>query len=166
MISKTLEERFWEKVKVRGPDECWEWIGAKIPSGYGTIRGHGKVLKAHRVAWELHYGSIPKGKGWHGICVLHSCDNRGCVNPAHLFLGTQADNIHDMMQKGRDINARGEANGGGGKLTEPDVCGIRYLLDAGYLQREIAEIYKVNQITISNIKTGRSWGWLKCPKRK
>ena len=78
-----------------GP-ECWEWKGARNQYGYGIIRHEGRVLRAHRWAWSLVNGPIPEG-----LVVMHSCDNRGCVNPDHLSVGTQADNLRDMWAKGR-----------------------------------------------------------------
>lgn len=92
-----LHERFWSRVrKIEG---CWLWTAAKLAKGYGVIRdgpGKGVLLLAHRLSWEIHQGPIP-GE----LRVLHLCDNTSCVNPAHLFLGTQADNIKDCVGKGR-----------------------------------------------------------------
>jgi len=156
---RSLEERFWEKVDKRGPNDCWEWTACKIGMGYGRIGtgGHnGRSLVTHRVSWELAYGPIPKGQ-----CVLHHCDNPGCVNPAHLWLGTKADNTHDMMDKERQ--AVGEA-AGNAKLTNQAVREILCLLAAGYVQREIAEVYSVSQMHISNINTGKRWAWLERPE--
>mgnify|MGYP001550307413 CR=1 FL=1 len=105
-----LAERFWRYVDRRGADECWLWVGQSRNVGYGYIgvggRAGGKIL-SHRAAWLLANGPIPDGDGHHGTVLMHTCDNRLCCNPAHLRLGTQADNVHDMDQKGR----RGYGNG-------------------------------------------------------
>lgn len=151
---KSLEDRFWAKVDKKGPDECWEWIGAKNQCGYGEIWDGKKLVLAHRRVWELRNGSIPDG-----LCVLHHCDNHNCVNPGHLFLGTNADNSHDMMVKNRQ--AKGAANGQA-KLTEKKVHEIRALLARGeLLQQAIAKMYIISEPTITSIKRGKNWAWLK-----
>lgn len=102
---KPIQERLWPKVDTTGGvDSCWEWLAAKKQGGYGKIGIGGKYggwVLAHRVAWELENGQIPSG-----LVVCHKCDNPGCCNPSHLFLGTQPDNLADMRRKGRDC--RGE----------------------------------------------------------
>lgn len=93
---KTLTERFWSKVNKGSPEDCWEWTGARLPWGYGRMQKNGHLVGSHCVAYELAYGSVPKG-----YFVLHKCDNPPCCNPSHLFLGTNQDNMNDMISKGR-----------------------------------------------------------------
>jgi hypothetical protein len=99
----TLEERFWAKVDRGDPDECWTWLAYRRPDGYGSLRMgtlgvDRRNERAHRLSWTLANGPIPAG-----LLVLHRCDNPSCVNPAHLFLGTDQDNADDRQSKGRGV---------------------------------------------------------------
>lgn len=132
-----------------GPsDKCWEWTGSRWSNGYGRFC-RPRYSIAHRVSWELYCGEIPDGMN-----VLHRCDNPCCVNPSHLFLGTDLDNMRDKVAKER--SARGEQHGRA-FLTEDAVRRIR---DDHQAQRKIATEYGVSQSTVSRIKHGEQWGWL------
>ena len=123
----------------------------------------GKSQTAHRISWELYNDPIPTGKGYHGICVLHQCDNSICVNPDHLFLGTQADNLRDRDEKGRGADRRGE-KAGGVKLTEEKVRLIKRFLalpKGRFTQRTIGKLFGVTQQLVTNINTGSRWGHVK-----
>lgn len=153
-------DRFWSKVDVGQPDECWEWqgftdrIAHPIP-GYGTIRrkvdGVSKCVKAHRVAYESVNGAIPEG-----MHVLHTCDNRPCCNPAHLFLGTALDNSRDKYSKNRQVIRRGEVSGMA-KLKDDDISDIRLLLSMGCTHKHIAREFGVSRTAITSIKAGHTW---------
>lgn len=154
------EEKFWKHV--RKSDGCWEWTGS-FAKGYGRLQLNGKRktckkrahIQAHRFSWELHFGPIPKG-----LFVCHHCDNKRCVRPDHLFLGTASDNHLDAVAKGRIPGNRkgvyGEKNGMS-KLTESQVRFIRQEYSSGSLQREIATRYGVTQCAITNIICGVTW---------
>jgi hypothetical protein len=140
------EERFW--IKVKRSDGCWLWMGNKSKTGYGNFHAFGKEMRAHRYSYILHNGPIPEG-----ICVLHRCDNPPCVNPVHLFLGTNEDNVRDKLQKGRQRWAEGM----GPKLTIGQVREIRSALAAGAQCSALGVKYGVDSRTIHAIKAGRSW---------
>jgi hypothetical protein len=147
----SLERRFWDQASKRGPDDCWEWTGARR-GGYGVIQHQYQILGAHRVAYEIANGPIPEG-----MFVCHACDNRGCVNPAHLFLGTPADNTMDAVEKGR--HAFGERNGCS-RLTEEQVLKIRVSRKS---QGALAREFGVTQANISSIKCGKTWAHVEVP---
>ncbi len=149
----TLEERFWRYVK-KGPG-CWEWQASKHKTGYGIIASpHSTpMLKAHRVSWEIHYGPIPQG-----MHVLHKCDNRGCVRPDHLFVGTHNDNMQDMKNKGRARSPgfKGQKNGAA-KLTDNQAKEIISLRRNGWTSNQLAEKFGVSRAQITRIVAGASW---------
>lgn len=149
-----LKEKFWANVDKRSPDECWLWTGDTAGRGYGRMCHHTKVLRAHRLSYELHYGPIPKG-----LFVCHNCpegDNPSCVNPAHLFLGTSQENTDDMIKKGRAAPPKGEASSFA-KLTATQVIAIRHRAKQGESKVDLAREYGVLKATISDILTHRTW---------
>lgn len=151
---KRLWDRFWAKVDKKSPDECWEWLAYIHPSGYGTIMINKKMRFAHRISWVLSGKLLPSS-----LCVLHKCDNRKCVNPNHLFLGTKQDNAIDMVIKGRGKlpDNRGE-NHGMSKLTSLDVLLIRSEFDKGILNMtELGNLFGVDRRTIGKIVHRESW---------
>lgn len=137
---------FWNQISRGLNHECWPWNGAKTPGGYAKFRINGKFFRCHRLAFLFVNGRIPKG-----LCVCHRCDNRLCCNPAHLFLGTFKENIHDCMAKGRW--ASGETHGMA-KLTTAEVIQI---FSAPGTQKSIAEKYKVCEGTVHRIKRRTRW---------
>lgn len=147
----TLEQAFWQYATPGDPNECWEWQKVPSSNGYGIVRYRGQRIPAHRVSWEIHFGPIPDG-----LFVLHKCDNRRCVNPYHLFLGTHQDNMDDMNAKGRRLVASGERCGSA-KLTQAKVNLIRDLYKEGMTQRGIARQFGVRPDTIWNIVNNRTW---------
>lgn len=149
----TKKERFLSKVGI-AESGCWEWRAARFRSGYARYHAEDQVL-AHRVAWILWKGAIPDG-----LCVCHHCDNRNCVNPEHLFLGTHLDNMRDMTRKGRGNRREpklGERNPAS-IFTEADIRRMRGLYESGALsQHAIARRYGVAQGVISNIVNRKRW---------
>ena len=142
-----LQERFDAQYEIVEPEGCWVWTGSLDRHGYGRIRSEGPQLQAHRASWELHKGPVPKGEGYHGICVLHRCDNPPCVNPIHLFLGSHTINMVDKVEKGR--SPRGETHGKT-KLTDLQVVEIRALAGT-MLQREIGARFGVSQTHVGRL---------------
>lgn len=157
--------RYLSRVDRRGPDECWPWTASGTPEGYGQMRiGARQNILAHRVAYALAHGAIPPGR-----LVLHRCDNPGCNNPAHLFLGTDRANSDDKIAKGRHAHGdrhgmrlhpervpRGERSGLA-KLTTADVLEILNRRAAGVKLTVLAAEYGIAGATVSGIARGRIW---------
>lgn len=170
-------KRFWQRVDKSG--DCWLWTARRDKDGYGGISIGSKNFRAHRIAYELTFGAIPKG-----LIVCHHCDNPPCCNPSHLFLGTQQDNSTDRVKKGRA--ASGDRNGsrlhperrprgaqhrwqtkpesrlhgernGRAKLSEKDVQKIRNRLSNGEKRSVLAKEFNVSWTAINYIAQGRNW---------
>lgn len=134
-------ETFWARVE-RGQDsDCWPWRGTRRDDGRGVLSYQGKRFKAHRLAFELTNGTIPRD-----MCVLHRCDNPPCCNPSHLFLGTKGDNNRDCASKGR--------RRGYHKLSPADVIAIR---NSNKPTREVAADFNITPEQVRNIVTFKQW---------
>ena len=148
MDIERVKERLYSHTVLSDDESCWTWLGAHA-RGYGNIKVDGKTQRTTRVSYMVHIGAIPEGQH-----VLHHCDNPSCVNPYHLFLGTQKDNIKDMKQKGRC--AHGERHGQS-KLTDNQVQAIHEQKTDGESVRDIAASLGVHKSTISRILNGQQW---------
>lgn len=139
------DRRFWSYVSVGGG--CWNWLGTTSNSGYGMLgvggRKNFKMKYAHRISYEKHFGEIP-----HGMYVCHTCDNKLCVNPAHLWLGTPKENTGDGIAKGRIKRIISS------KLTPDQVLEIHASTERGYL---LARKYGCSQSIVSQIRYGVRW---------
>jgi len=180
----TTEQRFWLKVDRSGREgACWEWLAYRDRGGYGMISVRGRMVLTHRFAYELTFGEIPDG-----LCVCHRCDNPGCVNPKHLFLGTHQENMNDRGTKGRQVTiggenhwtrfhpervASGDRNGSrlhpesrpaGAKHSRPNAKltedQVREIRSRTDHQRLCALEFNVPQSTVSRIRSRKSWSWL------
>lgn len=157
---RSAEERFWEKVDRRGPDECWEWNSSRYEQGYGSFwdRDQRRMVPAHRWIFQRVHGvRLAVMRGAQGDLVCHSCDNPPCVNPSHLFLGTQADNMADMRGKGRAPNNSAERNPKA-VLTAEDVREIRQSFTGQHGDRmRIAREWGISSGHVSKILKGDVW---------
>jgi hypothetical protein len=133
------------------PLGCWEWMGCRVHNGYGQVRIGGKNMLAHRAMYEKEHGPIPDG-----LWVLHKCDNRPCINPDHLFLGTRQDNVNDMLQKGRMPRLDGE-RAPRRRLTAEQVSDIISRCRSGETQASVAEKHAVHPAHVSRIVNRRRW---------
>lgn len=155
MSTQNIIVRFWERVDIGRFDTCWEWSGYR-DKGYGQIRTQSGLVLTHRLAYEFMWGPIP-GK----LFVCHRCDNPPCCNPWHLFIGTQLDNMRDMVSKGRQNRWKGRQRGEGhknAKLTTNDIERIRTRYKVGDITKaDLGRQYKVSYVTIAQIVKGRTW---------
>lgn len=148
-VSET--QRFFKHVK-KMKNGCWEWTGQLHPTGYGRFIFQGnRGFLSHRVSWIIHNGELSSD-----LLVCHKCDNRKCVNPDHLFIGTNSDNIQDRTLKNRSNRPFGNKFAPR-KLKENDIPKIRKLLSEGFSQKEIGEKFGVSRSTIYKIKIGERW---------
>lgn len=143
--SKPIAERFWSKVDIKGKDECWEWKASRIRDRYGKFDG-GKL--AHRISYEMSFGKIAEG-----LYVCHKCDNPPCVNPNHLFLGTQQDNVDDMLKKDRLPTGIKHPKS---KFTDEQILEIKKLRTEGIPISLISEQFNISKGYIYNLCNGIS----------
>ena len=157
-VRQDVGERFWALADDSGGnDACWPWEGTvDRKSGYGGFQVDSKKKLAHRVAWELTFGIIPEHDSFHGMVVCHSCDNRSCVNPGHLFLGTQSANIKDRDQKNRRADTHGQ-NHPSTRLTNADALEIRRLAADGVMQKDLADRFGISRGMVSMIVNRKNW---------
>lgn len=143
--SGSLQDRFFSRF-VKLDSGCWQWRAHTDKDGYGVLPGDRQNTRAHRLSYEIHAGPIPNG-----LIVCHHCDNPGCVNPDHLFVGTQKDNAQDALKKKRHYV--GEKNGRS-KLTEENV---KEILNSNMNGQQLADKFDVTRSTINNVRRGETW---------
>lgn len=148
-----INERLLSKIDKNDETNCWEWTGSLSKFGYGRIGFRDKVYLTHRISYEIFNGSFDQN-----LFVCHKCDNPKCINPEHLFLGSQLDNMKDCSTKKRAFSRSfpGEDNPFA-KLSNKDASLIRCKLKKGYKGKELAKLYNVNATTISNIKNNKTY---------
>ena len=159
----SLMDRLMSHVVKNDVSGCWEWQGSKR-NGYGRMivgsrtDGTRRSVSTHRLSYELTHGKIPDG-----MEVCHKCDNRCCVNPDHLFVGTHKENMDDRESKGRNKPQKGEKNGRA-KLSEADVLEIKIKRKNGMPFHKIAEEYGVHKKTVMDAVNGKNWASITLPE--
>lgn len=147
---KSFRQRLMSKVSINPTLGCWDWIGARGRDGYGILRVQkNKTQRAHRISFEVHIGPIPDG-----MCICHKCDNPLCINPEHLFLGTNAENTHDRTAKGRSARQYGASNGSV-KIADDAVAAIRAAEKRWGVNTRLAAQYGVSKTLVSLIRAGK-----------
>ena len=145
-----IQNKFLSRVNISISTGCWEWVAGKCKKGYGTFWANGRTNKAHRFSYTIFNKEIPKG-----LFVLHKCDNPSCVNPEHLFTGTNQDNMDDMVRKGRSYRGSKRSST---RLTEDNVKVIRDMIrTTSKTCREIGLIFGVSKSVIKNISSRQTW---------
>lgn len=144
-----LIDRLMARISVDHETGCWNWTAGTV-RGYGSLKHDGISIGAHRASYEHHHGPIPDG-----LCACHKCDNRACINPEHLFLGSQAENVADMDAKGRRVSPKGSGNSQA-KINEADVMAIRAAV--GVTHKALGERYGITRSAVQAIRAGRNWG--------
>jgi hypothetical protein len=147
MRGETLEQRLLEKTKHIG--DCWIWTGTKSKSGYALIWHQGGFCRAHRISYQLYCGEIPIG-----MFVCHHCDNPACVNPNHLFVGTQKNNMADKLRKNRQTRGEGIKQS---KLIATDIKAISILYSQRFRVGYLAKLFNISRMHIWRIVTGKNW---------
>ena len=149
----SFEDRFNRSV-IKKESGCWDWSGCLYATGYGKITFQTKNWLAHRASYKIHKGDVPSD-----MLVCHTCDNRKCTNPDHLFIGTHKDNLSDMKNKGR--SNRGQKNGRS-KLTDEDVGSLKHMNRVRYFeQKELAKHFGINRSLVSMILGEKVWQHVK-----
>ena len=152
-MRQTIQDRFEKKVEMIPFSDCHHWTAATNKFGYGKISLSQSTWQfAHRMSWEFANGPVPEG-----MYVLHTCDNPGCVNPSHLYLGSHKDNAQDRERRQRGNHAKGSSHGRS-KLSAEQVIEIRKLYNSGqYSCRKLGKMFGVDGKSIADIVNGRNW---------
>ena len=148
-VTEHLKAKFWPKVKQGAPDECWPWTGSLNSKGYGHFRISKRIAVAHRVSYTIHFGPIPQG-----LFICHRCDNPVCVNPNHLFAGTNRENVDDMLSKGRQC--RGEDHQLA-KLSDEKIGEIRMRWATRLTQQKLADEYGISVGALNIALYHKTW---------